>query len=158
MSMQKPSAKKKEKKKAHLTAPELRPCNMCNNFHIYQRFSWVLKFSVEHTRLEPEEISNIHLHQHNKCLNPIDMIFAENLIILTAQCKSQNWLIQNFSAFTKWLSLQKFYLKTILFPTTLEFHNQCNFHMRSWQFMFFPKRSNLAHISLRSFWSYNFWK
>ena len=70
MSMQKPPAKKK---KAHLTAPELRPCNMCNNFHIYQRFSWVLKFSVEHTRLEPEEISNIHLHQHNKCLNPIDI-------------------------------------------------------------------------------------
>ena len=65
--------KKKKKKEAHLTAPELGPCNMCNNFHIYQRFSWVLKFNVEHTRLEPEEISNIHLHQHNKCLNPIDI-------------------------------------------------------------------------------------
>ena len=69
-----PRKKKKKKfKKAHLTAPELRPCNMCNDFHIYQRFSWVLKFSVEHARLEPEEISNIHLHQHNKCLNTIDI-------------------------------------------------------------------------------------
>lgn len=60
----------------HLTGPKFRSRNMRYNFHVNERLIWVLKFCVQNTRLEAEEIANIHLHKISQTFQDGEIRFS----------------------------------------------------------------------------------